>query len=655
MLTRELLLHAARVLDTTLTNINDFAYTFNRDGNFLYANRALLEMLGISLEEIIGKNFFDLGYPSELAARLQKQIQQVFDTKKSLTDETPFTTPKGVNAIYEYIFSPVIAENGEVELVACSTRDIGQHRKAQEDLHESVARFRTLSDSLPQLIWTNNAEGEANYFNRRWFDYSGLSFEQSEGLGWQAMVHPDDAPASVERWHQDLAASEIFETEYRLRRADGVYRWQIGRNVPLKDSADRVLAWFGSATDIDDLKRSEAERGESEERYRLLVEDTKDYAMFLMDTERCIIHWNNGAERIFGFTRDEAMGQSGDIIFIPEDRAAGAAEEEMQTAIAQGRAPDQRWHLRRDGSVFWANGVMTSLHDDAGALRGFAKILRDATKEREAEEQLRRAHDEQENRVRERTLELALTNQSLHAEMAQRLQIEQERAQLMQRIVTIQEEERRRISRDLHDSMGQQLTALLIGLQTLPEWPEPGPRSPSYPQQIETLRVLATDLIKHTQQLAWEVRPAALDNLGLEATLQQSVEEWSQRYKVPAAFVARGFAQAQRAAEPIETALYRVVQEALTNVQRHAQATQISVILEREGGSIAAVIEDNGRGFVDDGAIPDDRVPSRRLGLLGMRERMELIGGSLVIESALGAGTTIYARAPLKLPGQNQP
>ncbi len=137
--------------------------------------------------------------------------------------------------------------------------DITTHHEAEAAIRESEVRFRTLTDAVPQVIWTNEAEGKATYFNGRWFEYTGLSLEDSTGPGWQAIVHPDDAPASKEKWQQALAAGEIFDTEYRLRRADGAYRWHVGRNVPLKDETGRVLGWFGSATDIEDLFHARAE------------------------------------------------------------------------------------------------------------------------------------------------------------------------------------------------------------------------------------------------------------------------------------------------------------------------------------------------------------------------------------------------------------
>src|SRR5205814_4530150 len=124
-------------------------------------------------------------------------------------------------------------------------------------------------------------------------------------------------------------------TEYRLRSARNEYRWFIGRNVPLKDSDDRVIGWFGSATNIQDLKKAEQPLRESEERYRLLVDGARDYAIFLLSPSNDIVYWSAGAQRVFGWSAEEAVGQSGELVFTPEDRAMEQEEKEIETALRE--------------------------------------------------------------------------------------------------------------------------------------------------------------------------------------------------------------------------------------------------------------------------------------------------------------------------------
>jgi PAS domain S-box-containing protein len=150
----------SRVFETTLSSITDFAYIFDLQGRFAYVNQALLDLWGLKLEEAVGKNFYDLKYPDELAERLQRQIQQVIDSKTGLTDETPYTSPTGAGGYYEYIFRPVFDPQGNVELVAGSTRDITGRKKVEEQLRQSEERFRILAETLENQVHSRTEELE---------------------------------------------------------------------------------------------------------------------------------------------------------------------------------------------------------------------------------------------------------------------------------------------------------------------------------------------------------------------------------------------------------------------------------------------------------------------------------------------------------------
>ena len=262
-----------------------------------------------------------------------------------------------------------------------------ERAKAEEALRENEERTRTLTNAVPQIIWTNDENGNANFFNQRWFEFSGLSTEESIGKGWEAIVHPDDAPASKEKWQYTLAAGEIFDTEYRLRRHDGVYRWFIGRNIPLKNTEGKITGWFGSATDIKDLKQAQEDVRLSEAKLKTTMDSATDYAIITTDTHGMVELWSCGAEKIFGYTEEEVKGKSADMVFTPEDIAEQLPEKEMAIAREKGSAADERWHMRKDGSKFYMSGIMTLIHD--GGLRGYVKVARDMTEQKQAEEQLR--------------------------------------------------------------------------------------------------------------------------------------------------------------------------------------------------------------------------------------------------------------------------
>ncbi len=281
--------------------------------------------------------------------------------------------------------SPYRTEEDRIGGVVVTFINISRRVRVEEELRRSEERFRTMTNAIPQLVWTNEAGGVANYFNQRWYEYSGLTYEESFGLGWQVMVHPDDAAASVAKWQEALRVGDVFESELRLRRHDGVYRWHIGRNVPLRGSDGRTTAWFGSATDIEDLKGTEELLAKSEGRLRVTMESAIDYAIITTDTANIIEGWSAGAERIFGYKEAEAVGQPGAIIFTPEDIAAGAPEKEMMNAANEGRAIDERWHMRADGTRFYMSGVMRPIMNPE--LVGFVKVARDMTEQKIVEQQ----------------------------------------------------------------------------------------------------------------------------------------------------------------------------------------------------------------------------------------------------------------------------
>ena len=249
-----------------------------------------------------------------------------------------------------------------------------------------------------------------------------------------------------------------------------------------------------------------------------------------------------------------------------------------------------------------------------------------------AEAELQREHDQLEMRVRERTAELSQINRSLQEEIAQRQRVEEAHRQVLRRLEGAEETERGRISRELHDRLGQDLTALKLGLQLVKKQ---GPFTPSVQASIGQLEKLADSLMRDIHRLAWELRPAALDDFGLDMALRRYASEWSEHNGVAADFHSQGM-ETHRLPTEVETTLYRITQEALTNVLRHAKAQRVSVLLERRPDHVLLIVEDDGQGFDAQAAL---KAPGAhgKLGLLGMQERVILANGTIEIESAPGA------------------
>jgi PAS domain S-box-containing protein len=393
--------------------------------------------------------------------------------------------------------------------------------------------------------------------------------------------------------------------------------------------------------DLTDVKRSEDLLRSTEGRLGLLMDSLTDHAILSTDVDGVIDSWNKGAEIIFGYTQQEIVGRSGDILFTDEDRKAGVPSKERQNARRTGRASDQRWHIRKDGTTFFADGVMLPLYI-GDELVGYSKIASDLTERKLRDEELKRAREELEDRVKERTTELVASNLALVQEMEERQAVESQRSDLLRRLVSSQEMERRRIARDLHDQLGQRLTALRLKIASLKDATS---EIDGISSRVQRLQEIAEKLDSEVSFLAWELRPSALDDLGMTEAIGAFVCEWSRHYDVSADFRS-GMLFVERLPQDTETHLYRITQEALNNIAKHAFANHVSVLLESREQNLILIIEDDGRGF-DPEKLETPRESGRGLGLLGMQERASLIGGDVEIESRPDNGTTIYVRIPI--------
>jgi two-component system sensor histidine kinase UhpB len=371
------------------------------------------------------------------------------------------------------------------------------------------------------------------------------------------------------------------------------------------------------------------------------IVDSSDDAIVSKTLDGIITSWNRGAERLFGYSEAEAVGQH-IFLIIPDDRRS--EEEEVLARLRRGGKIDhfQTVRLTKDGRLVPISLTVSPVKDARGNIIGASKVARDISERRRAEEALKQAHDELEARVRQRTAELSTANDTLRIQMAERDKAEHERLQLLTRLVLAQEDERRRIARDLHDQLGQQLTALRLTLEMLKSQAVEGT---AVRVQVETLEQLALQLDEDVGFRVWELRPRVLEEHGLRAALTHYVRRWSEHFGIPAR-LHTGRSTDEPFASGLETTLYRLAQEALNNVAKHARAGHVDVVLERDAEHVSLVIEDDGVGF-DPSNV---EASGGGLGLIGMRERAALIGGHLEIESAQGRGTTIIVRAAAGAP-----
>lgn len=359
-----------------------------------------------------------------------------------------------------------------------------------------------------------------------------------------------------------------------------------------------------------------------------------------VDNERRVTYLNPAAERQYDVNASTVLGRKLDELY--EHRwLDSSGESSARKEIAQhGSWRGENIHIKQNGEAIHVESTVTELRDRSGEVSGLLAVIRDISERKAAEDALRQAHDNLETRVVERTIELSKANESIKSEMTERAAAEKQRTELLQKLVTSQEDERRRIARDIHDQLGQRVTGLRLQIASICDLLGREDRAST---QLAKLMETAEKLDSDVSFLAWELRPASLDDLGLVQALTEFVNEWSHHYKIEIDFITRGFSREKLTTEA-ETHFYRIMQEALNNVARHSKATRVNILLESNRDQVIMIIEDNGIGFDRD--EQKKLRDSRSLGLLGMKERAILVGGSVEIESTPGSGTTIYVRSP---------
>ncbi|MDZ8108558.1 MAG: PAS domain S-box protein [Nostoc sp. DedQUE12a] len=255
---------------------------------------------------------------------------------------------------------------------------------SRQALDDSAQRAIDILESITDAFVCVDRHWRITYVNQEAARFTNLQPEEIIGKTQQEMQPSAIATVIEQTYHRIVAESgaihfEVFDETCRMWLEIHAYPCKIGFSIYFRDITGRKL---------DKAKRRQAESAlrESESRFRLILESAKDYAIFTLDLDGQITSWNSGAERLLGYKEAEIIGHSGRIIFTPEDNETGQAEQELQTALNQGRAEDERWHVRKDGSRFFASGLMTQLHNDAGNLRGLVKILRDITETHQAQE-----------------------------------------------------------------------------------------------------------------------------------------------------------------------------------------------------------------------------------------------------------------------------
>jgi PAS domain S-box-containing protein len=603
--------------------------SFDRTGRIEEINLAAVQLFGRSRKALIGSPF-SLYVAAEDASLFHGHLQRCRSAEPRVTTELRLKNAQHQIVRVHLSSTPITSTMRDGALLfQTAIVDLTEPIRAQENLRESEARFRALVSQSAAGICRTDLNGKLTFVNRKTCEMLGYAESELLGRTIRELTLPEDLRDQREVFEQVRAEGKSFQIEKRLVRKDKSLIWVSISASPIRDETGKLQSAVAVILDISERKRAEKSLRQTEERFRLLVSGAKEYAMFLIDPKNRITFWSSGAERVFGWTAEEAIGKQGSLVFTPQDRSRGEVEKEMAIAIRDGRAPDRRWHLRKDGSRVWIDGVMHRLDDErTGGIRGFAKIARDATDRRRAEDELRHARDQLEQRVLERSADLMATNNELERTIRQREQLERE-------LLDISERERRRIGQDLHDVVCQELTATALFLKST------GNRvtNREAAKTLSEAAMIVNRNVAVARELARGFQPIFAGASALVSALRGLCKKANE---VPHIHCSLKLPRAIRIHdETLALNLFRVAQEAVRNAVNHSGGTEIIICIERERDFVRLVVEDNGQGFTP-------RKRSKGLGLHIMRYRTNALGGTLQIDSRAKRGTRIVCEVPTK-------
>jgi PAS domain S-box-containing protein len=362
----------------------------------------------------------------------------------------------------------------------------------------------------------------------------------------------------------------------------------------------------------------EATHPQADEVFRLLVDSVKDYAIFLLTPEGRVSTWNQGAERIKGYTAKEIIGQHFSVFYPRQAIESKWPDRELEIATKEGRYTDEGLRVRKDGSTFWAHVVITALRDKAGSLRGFSKVTRDLSERRELEDRTRELNRELRTRITQ-----LVESQRLVELRTLELQ------KLSGKLMRVQDEERRRISRSLHDELGQELAAIKIELDV---------QSMGRDKKLSPAIEMAERALSKVRNLSYLLHPPLLDESGLLPALHWYFAGFQKRSELRITFDYKP-ANFPRLPGELETAVFRIIQEALTNTYRHSGSDDVRIEIQQDSERVNVRIRDFGKGV-------ESTASAAGVGISSMKERVKQLNGELRVSKA-EPGTVVEATIPL--------
>ena len=581
---------------------------FDRDMRYVAASERWLRDYGIREDEVIGKSHYDL-FP-ELPETWRDVHRRALAGEVLSGQAEKFERADGSVQWVSWETRPWFQSDGAIGGIVISAEDVTAQVRERE-------LFRTLVDNLPELAWMSQPDGHIDFYNRRWYEYTGTTFEEMEGWGWEKVHHPEMLPMVVERWKQSLATGEPFEMEFPLRGADGVFRWFLTRIRPLRDPAGRIVRWFGTNTNVDEVRRARERLAASERKFSIIFERAPFAVCFSEMPSGKVVDVNPAFVEMFGFAKAELVGKTGAGLGMEADLAA---RERMQQQFL------------RDGFV---RGVETRLQTKSGALRTVVVTV-DAI-----------ALDGKSYALT--TLEDITERQRTEAEL-QRAKAEAETANLAK------DEFLAMLGHELRNPLAPIQTALQ--LMRLRGSPSAERERAVIERQVRHMVRLVDDLLDISRITRGRIE-LARERVDLAEVAARAIEIASplleQHRHSLSAEVERGLVVIGDADR-----LTQVMANLLTNAAKYTPAGgQITVVGERRGSRVALHVRDTGVGisaemqprifdlFVQGRQGIDRKEGGLGLGLSIVRRIVELHDGHVAVDSeGIGRGTTFTVDLP---------
>lgn len=603
------------LLRSLIDNLPDFVYIKDPGSRFILLNEAVRRHLGAAtIQEVIGKTDFDFS-PHELAGQYYADEQAILASNESRIGYEELIYDHETDRFRWMLTTkiPLHDEQGQVIGLVGLNRDITELKEAQEALRKSEARYRAIVEDQTELICRFRLDKTLTFVNDAYCRYFDQTVETLLGQPFTDFILEEERA----RWEVSLASlsrdNPVDTIEYRVSLPYGETRWHRWTNRLIFDEYGEPVEFQAVGRDITGRKQVEEALRESEARLEGVLNTATD-AIITVDAHQKIVFFNMAAGWIFHYKPEEVIGRPLNLL-IPERfhkthhqffnrfSRSGVTARPLSSDILRGR--------RADGQEFPIEAMVSQV--EVSGQKFYTAILRDITDRRRAERERVRLF-EAINRQREQLRALA------------------------GRLTEIQESERKQLARELHDQVGQNLTALGLNLNIIrSQIPDTLATSPLLYDRIDDSIMLTEQTMERIRDVMVNLRPPVLDDYGLIAALRWYSKRFS-AWSGLSVYV-EGEEPTPRLETSVESTLFRVVQEALTNVAKHAQAGHVTINLDISDAIVCVTITDDGIGFEVDSL--GEPAAQGGWGLLSMIERIEAIGGHFQIDSSPGKGTEI--------------